>query len=60
MRRIQRPEFTSISGDTALENQDPHAIGVAIKASAREAAAEPMLMGRKAVRKASTAKGFGR
>ena len=60
MRRIQRPEFTSISGDTALEGQDPHAIGVAIKTMAGAEAAEPAIRGRRAAKKTSTAKGFGR
>lgn len=59
LRKIQRSEFQLIRGDTALENQDPHAVGVAIKAAAVKDP-EPSLMGRKALKRAKSAKGFGR
>ena len=58
LKRIQRPEFTSISGDMALEGQDPHAVGVAIKGRAGEATPEPVLLAKRRGRK-SSARGFG-
>ena len=59
LRRIQRPEFQLVRGDTALEGQDPHAVGVAIKAAAVKDI-EPSLMGRKPLKRSKSTKGFGR
>ncbi len=56
LRRLQRPEFGSIVGNTVLEGQDPHAVGVVSK---KPDDAEPTVKRRGSLRKASAARGFG-
>ena len=56
LQRLQRTEFGSIVGNTVLEGQDPHAVGVVTK---KLGDAEPIGRRRGSLRKTSTGKGFG-
>ena len=56
LQRLQRTEFGSIVGNTVLEGQDPHAVGVVTK---KLGDAEPVVRRRGSPQKGSPGKGFG-